>query len=151
MAENLLRLDRYEDFDEMPAEVNLAGCEAFVTAHAEYFVTPWNAEILIAWLDDKDAPYTLRNLAIAYRDISEKGLIKKPPASKPEPQEIVTIPVAGSSAVIPPTDEEKTLLEKTRDDITLTDHARKKRDELLRRAAVAQRPTLRGNEPRVVI
>ena len=138
--------------DEAQAE----GCENFVARHPEYYQSDWNAGLLLAWLKKRRVPATLKNLEIAHCELSADGMLEKEPAAPtPAPPKITTVPVEGGSAVMPPTDEERSLLEKTKDDPTLTDHARKKRDELLRRAAVASRITnsrLRsGEDPQILI
>ncbi len=137
-------------------EANTEGCENFIVRHPEFYQTDVNATALVTWLDKRMAPYTLKNLEVAYAAQQRAGLIQtRAPAPRPAPRKIVTKPVEGGSAVIPPTDEELILLDKVKDDPSLTSHARKKRDELLRRAAIASRlshSSLRpGEDPPILI
>jgi len=131
-------------------DIECEGAKAFLAEHPEFHVTPFNGQMLAAWCAQRAVPTTRKNLEVAYRDLAERGRLEIP--SKPQPQGIETVPVRGGSAVASPTAEETAFLEKVKDDPTLTDHARKKRDALLRRAAVAQRPKFRGgNESPVVV
>ncbi len=121
-------------------EANAEGCENFIMRHPEFYQSDFNAAALMAWLDERHVPYTLKNLEIAYAAQQQAGLIEKRAAStRPAPKKIVTTPVEGRIATAEPTAEERSVLEKTKDDPSLTDHACTKRDELLRRAAIASR------------
>jgi hypothetical protein len=137
-------------------EANAEGCENFIARHPEFYQSDFNSAALMSWLDERLAPYTLKNLEIALHAQSVAGLIQKRPATSiPASRKIVTTPVEGRLATAEPTAEERSVLEKTKDDPTLTDHARRKRDELLRRAAVASRlvrSSLRpGEDPQISI
>jgi hypothetical protein len=155
------RLDSFADIPvaEYPGsfdEANAEGCENFIARHAEFYQSEFNAAALLSYLDERLAPYTLKNLEIAYTARLEAGLIaKRPPAPKPAARKISTIPAEGRLASAEPTAEERSVLEKTKDDPNLTDHARRKRDELLRRAAVASRVAnsrLRpGEDPQILV
>jgi hypothetical protein len=158
--ENLPRLDQFADFDlqgfDDVEELNRVGCEAFVAAHTEFRKSDFNSLALMKFCNDRNVPFTLRNLEIALRAQLEAGLIEKhPSAPRPAPQKIVTTVVEGRSATAEPTQEEMAFLDKVADNPKLSDHQRKARDEKLRRAAVASRvakSSLRpGQDPQISI
>jgi len=133
-------------------DIECEGARAFLAAHPEFYATPFNGQMLGVWCAQRAVPITRKNLEVAHRDLAERGLLEIPATPQSGPLGIETVPVRGGSAVAPPTAEEAAFLKKVADDPALTDHARRKRDELLRRAAVAQRPKFRGgNEAPVVI
>lgn len=160
MAEVLPRLDQFRDFDlqgfDNIEELNRVGCEAFVAAHPDFHKSDFNSVSLMKWCNDRNVPFALRNLEIALHAQLEAGLIqKRPTAPTLAPKKITTAPVEGRLATAEPTTEERSVLEKTKDDPSLTDHVRKKRDEVLRRASVASRvasSSLRpGQDPQISI
>ena len=111
----------------------------------------WLHHQFCAWCAKHGVPTTLKNLEVAHRDLAERGLLEIPATPKIGQQGIETVPVRGGSAVVPPTAEETAFLRKVADDPTLSDATRKKRDEQLRRAAVAQRPKFRGGDESPVV
>lgn len=134
-------------------ELNEQGCLAFLTVHGELSLE--NARRVAAWCEERDVPTTLKNLEIAHRYLAERGQLESaPPTEESRQQPIVTHPME-AAGVAPPTDEEARQLDKLRDDPLLSDHARKQRDEKLRRLYVASRNARRTfpsyAEPQILV
>ncbi len=134
-------------------EVNVEGSENFIARHPEYYASDFNSLALRNWLDQRHALYTLKNLEVAFRFLTEAGTLEtRPPVPRgPAPQRIKTKLVQGRLATLQPTEAESAFLSKVADDPNLTDHQRKARDAKLRRAAVAQRRQFPHGEPSIVI
>lgn len=131
-----------------PYDINADGLQCFIDKYG--LTSLFNGLALKDWCEKRDVPMVLCNLEIAMTDLKAQGLWEIEPPGPTVPKvvakKIVTKPVQGA-AVAPPTLEEAKFLDKVKDDPTLTGHARKKRDELLRRAAVASRWANRTSLP----
>jgi hypothetical protein len=155
------RLDGWGDFGsdfeyasapflEFQARVNAEGCAAFKAAHPEFPATEKNSQALIDWCEAKLAPLTRRNLEIAFGELqAEEKLEAKPVAQEAIgnlfQKETQIRPAEGRLAAAEPTPEEAAELETVKDDPTLTDHSRKKRDAKLRDLANKQRRVRRDS------
>ena len=156
------RLDGWSDFGsdceyasapflEFQARVNAEGCEAFKVAHPEFPATENNSQALIDWCEAELAPMTRKNLEVAWRELQAEGKLEQAEPTqeaigKLYTKEIEIRPVEAAQ-VAEPTDDEKTTLDKLRDDPSLSDGTRKRRDEQLKRAATASRLANRGHDP----
>jgi hypothetical protein len=157
MKKILPRLEPYTDF----ATYNVAGddeeCVAAAIEHIEethipkflaavpgYYPSHNNAERLAGWCTSRGVPMSLWNLTIAYRDLTEDGQLEAPP---PAAQEVDNsrgiIPQVGDALLEYQTPaDEQAALAKVKDDSSLSDRARKNRDERLRLLAGRQRREL---------
>lgn len=124
------------------------GCAAFRAAYGKP-LSEQNAQALLDWVKQRNAPATRKNLEIAFRVLRYEGKLLE---DKPAAQEAIGKLVRNESQIhpvraaqtAPPTEDEHDLLNKTKDDTSLSDHARKARDKKLKDAAVKQRYANRG-------
>jgi len=142
VSDNTPRLDQFDDWatdadwDALQAEA----AEAFLAAHPEYYACEANADLITDWCDERGIPLTLKNLEVALGELAGRLTTGQEPHAEP-PRRIVTRAVRGGDAFPPALPEEAATLAKLKDDVSLSDHQRKARDEKLRRLAVAQRLT----------
>ena len=148
------RLDKYEDFDPSlhRAEIDVTGAEAFAEKHTGYYASDWNGSLLVAWCRQRAIPTTCRNLTLAFEELSADGMLEAAPKRNP---------AAGRrsggiiQALAVESEQELAALAKLKDDPSLSDATRRKRDVTLRRLAVAQRTAFRrpgsGDQQKVVI
>ena len=158
MRQVLPTLDHWADIDlkDYPSldDFNEEGCKLFLAKHPEFHQTDFNSDILLAFLNKRSAPYSLKNLSIAYAHLQAEGKLQLKPAStapRTAPKKIRTVPVEGGNAVQQPTEAEQKFLRSVRDNPNLTDAQRKDQDARLRRAALAGRRTFTTGEPQIVI
>jgi hypothetical protein len=131
-------------FLEFQEGINAQGCEAFKAAHPDLPLTEKNSTALIHWCELERVPMTRKNLEVAWRELQAEGALEAKPVAEEAVgklfrQEIEIRPVEGRLAAAEPTGEEASALETVKDDPTLTDHSRKKRDAKLRDLANKQR------------
>jgi hypothetical protein len=155
------RLDHWSDVPEFDApheavqtfkeQFDREGCQAFLAAHPEFPQTEANAFVLLKWCGDLHVPASRHNLEIALREL--KGASKLEDAAPTQDsigrlvtKEIEIRPVEAAQ-VAEPTPQERKTLEAVKDDPSLSDHARKQRDEKLKRAATQSRITHRRHDP----
>lgn len=86
-------LDRREDQPRLSADMNeildVRGCEQFIEAHPEYYAIPENFQTIRRWLlQHGNAPWSLKNLEIAFRELRGEGKI----VERPEPTPIEESP-----------------------------------------------------------
>jgi hypothetical protein len=130
---------------DLVLEFEGAEIEKFVQAHPEYYASPFNLGLIRAWLSLYDGIYSAWNLAICYEDLRRDGLLEAAPP--PTPAELDNsrgvIKVREDALMVYETPSDETAaLEKLRDDSSLSDRARKNRDERLRLLAGQQRRAL---------
>lgn len=75
--------------------LQVAAGTLFVRQHPEYYITEKNADLLWEFLIARNLPLTLRNMDLAYEDLSDDGLLET------RPQEPVTVSVQAVSAPAP--------------------------------------------------
>jgi hypothetical protein len=88
-------------------------------------------------------PLTRKNLEIAWRELKAEGKLEDIKPTQEAVGKLVTSEVkirpVEAAQTAEPTKAEKAVLERTKDDSTLSDHTRKKRDAELKKAATASR------------
>lgn len=96
-----------EDFKAMSAgaqnafieSLQVAAATIFVKQHPEYYITEKNADLIWEFLTARNLPVTLRNMDLAYEDLSDDGLLEtRPQEAKPEQ---VSVQVAPAPAPAP--------------------------------------------------
>ena len=127
------------------------GCAAFRAAYGKP-LSEKNAQALLDWVKQRNAPATRKNLEIAFRVLRHEGKLREDkPAEQAAIGKLITNEVRirpiQAAQVAGPTDDEQVILDKTKDDSSLSDHARKQRDEKLKRAATASRLANRRHDP----
>jgi hypothetical protein len=129
------KVDLVQEFEE--AEI-----EHFLKAHPEYFASAFNLGLIRAWLSIYDGIYSAWNLAICYDDLRKDGLLEAAapaaPAEVDNTRGVVQVRTDTLMQYQTPSDE-AAALSKVADDPNLSDHARKNRDDRLRRLAGQQR------------
>ncbi len=139
------------DFGHFPAKVQVADTEAFLREHPEFHPCEFNSGLVEAWFTNEaqragvnQVPFTKWNLEVCLNDLTERGLLSKAPNPRPSTSTKYKLPDIRDAgiAVAQPSAEEKQALAKLQDDPSLSDHARKQRDEKLRLLAGKQRREL---------
>lgn len=126
------------------------GCETFIASTPGYHSCDFNSGMIAAWLDKRGVPATFWNLTIAYRDLSQEGLLAPAPPAAPEVDTgnpSITLTVTDRLAEYQPSNSESAALAKLRDDFALSDHQRKARDRKLALLAGQQRREFSGLPP----
>jgi len=75
-------LDRYSDqkvSSEMSQILDVRGCEQFIAAHPEYYVCEHNHTAIRQWLASQGVPWSLRNIEVAFSELSKDGALKQRP------------------------------------------------------------------------
>ena len=75
-------LDQYADqkvSPEMSQILDVMGCEQFVAAHPEYYVCEHNHTAIRQWLASQGVPWSLRNIEVAFSELSKDGALKQRP------------------------------------------------------------------------
>jgi hypothetical protein len=156
------RLDAWTDFGsdfeyanapflEFQARVNAEGCAAFRAAHPDLPLTEKNSQALIDWCALERVPMTRGNLSTAWGELKSEGKLEAKSVAQEAIGKLVTSEIeirpVEAAQVAEPTADEKATLDKLRDDPSLSDGTRKKRDEQLRRVATQSRIARRRHDP----
>lgn len=157
------RLDAWTDFGgdyeyanapalEFQGRVNNEGCTAFKEAHPEFPATEKNSQALIDWCAAKLAPMTRKNLEVAWSELKAEGELEEVKPTQEAIGKLITgeieIRPVEAAQVAKPTAGETATLDKLRDDPSLSDGSRKKRDAQLRRVATQSRIAHRRYDPK---
>jgi hypothetical protein len=59
--------------------LDVRGCEQFVAAHPEYFACEHNHKAIRKWLASHGVPWSLRNIEVAFSELSKDGALKQRP------------------------------------------------------------------------
>jgi hypothetical protein len=148
-----------EALNEVVDEIESAGVTEFLAKVPEFVKTDKNAMVLHGWTYTRGVPFTLWNAVIAYRALREEVSLETTPQESPEvdtSRGIIEVRTDALAEYRPGSEEAETLA-KLADDSTLSDKARKNRDDRLKILAGQQRrqyadprkPT--GHEPTLVI
>jgi hypothetical protein len=139
------RADGQEAIDAAIEYLDRRDISYFCEKTPGYYESPRNAELIVGWCAARGIPTTFWNLTLAFRDLSKDGQLEQapPPAEVPVDTSRGVIEQIGDAlAEYVPGAKEAAALAKLRDDSSLSDRARKNRDEKLRLLAGKQRREL---------
>jgi hypothetical protein len=112
------------------AHIEEAGISAFLNSVPAYHPSQENAQLLTGWCTSRGVPMSCWNLLLAYRDLTDDGLLELAPlAEQPGVDKWAGVTLARTDALLEyvPSDEESAQLEKVADSPDLNDHQRKAR------------------------
>jgi hypothetical protein len=128
-----------QQYKEYKDGINSQGAQAFKDANPDFPFSPANADALTEWCKSKNYPMVRANLELAWKELDAAGKLEEAPVEVPDELrgnlhrvDVVTTPVEGR--LLEPTAADR---KKWAD--TGSDYQRKKKDNDLKRAAVAER------------
>jgi hypothetical protein len=145
MSNPIPELDRYSDQNErgLSDELDIRQAQRFTELHPEIYFSERNGSLLRGWIESRGGCISVRNLEIAARELLKQGALEtRPVIPEPAPSEPTKYSPPKVRRVIPTQAEQQLhaeVVSRYADRPFENDVARKKRDEQLRRASIADR------------